>query len=389
MFKFEELTDIHLEITSNCQASCPMCPRNYRGGIPNPNLDISSWTLNDFTKIFNEELLFQIRGFYFCGNFGDPILNDDLIEMIDHAVKINPNVAVRVHTNGGARKEEWWRRLAKVMPKNHDIHFAIDGLEDTHHLYRIGTTYNVVLRNAKAFIEEGGNAVWAFIKFKHNEHQAEEAERRAKEFGFSRFVLKTSNRFVGEPKFAVYDKDGNTTHYLEPASDAQNKFIDKEFIPKIKEYLEDTKITCIALDKKEIYIDAWKKVFPCCFLGLSGVHRPPENVDITQTRNFVVRQYVDYTNRLSQNDGNDASAKSIKDILNGNEWQSINWHKEYWTGENKMIICARTCGKSEKIALSKPADQFVKTVKLEDMTKLTGDAAINNTYGIKSIDDNY
>jgi MoaA/NifB/PqqE/SkfB family radical SAM enzyme len=254
MFKFEELIDIHLEITSNCQASCPMCPRNFHGGLPNPHLTISTWTLDDFKKIFNNEVLFQIRGFYFCGNFGDPMLNDNLIDMIDYAAKINPEVAIRVHTNGGARKEEWWRRLARVMPKNHDVHFAIDGLEDTHHLYRIGTTYDTVMRNARAFIDEGGHAVWTFIKFKHNQYQAEEAEQRAKDYGFIKFILKASNRFVGAPKFDVYDKNGEITHYLEPAVDSVNKYIDKEFIPKIKEYVEDTKISCTALNKKEIYI---------------------------------------------------------------------------------------------------------------------------------------
>ena len=33
MFKFNQLRDIHLEITNACQASCPMCPRNINSGI--------------------------------------------------------------------------------------------------------------------------------------------------------------------------------------------------------------------------------------------------------------------------------------------------------------------------------------------------------------------
>jgi hypothetical protein len=202
------------------------------------------------------------------------------------------------------------------------------------------------------------------------------------------FVLKTSNRFVGEPKFDVYDKDGNITHYLEPATDSKNKYIDKEFIPKIKEFVEDTRITCSALDKKEIYIDAWKKVFPCCFLGLPQIHRPPENVSLSETKNIVVKQNLHYVNRISQNDSNDASIKSIKDILNSNEWQSINWQKEYWTGDEKMIICARMCGKSEKIPLSSPSDQFVKTVKLEDMSKLSGTDALEDAYSLKTNENN-
>ena len=40
MFKFNELKTVHLEISTRCQASCPMCPRNYHGGLENPNLKI-------------------------------------------------------------------------------------------------------------------------------------------------------------------------------------------------------------------------------------------------------------------------------------------------------------------------------------------------------------
>ena len=36
MFSFSDLENIHLEITNRCQASCPMCSRNYHGGLENP-----------------------------------------------------------------------------------------------------------------------------------------------------------------------------------------------------------------------------------------------------------------------------------------------------------------------------------------------------------------
>lgn len=38
MFNFQDLKQVHLEITTRCQASCPMCSRNYHGGLDNPNL---------------------------------------------------------------------------------------------------------------------------------------------------------------------------------------------------------------------------------------------------------------------------------------------------------------------------------------------------------------
>ena len=54
MFNFSELRQIHLEITSNCQASCPMCTRNIHGGLPNDLLQLNSWSLEQYKKIIDD-----------------------------------------------------------------------------------------------------------------------------------------------------------------------------------------------------------------------------------------------------------------------------------------------------------------------------------------------
>ena len=151
MFKFNQLENIHLEITNRCQASCPMCSRNIHGGLENPLIKNQDWTITDFKQILTTEVLQQLKGFYLCGNFGDPIINNDLIDMCSYSRDINPNLNIRLHTNGGARNTDWWKKLAKAMPKYHNVIFAIDGLADTHSLYRVGTSFNKVLENASIY----------------------------------------------------------------------------------------------------------------------------------------------------------------------------------------------------------------------------------------------
>ena len=68
------------------------------------------------------------------------------------------------------------KNLASIMRKPDKVIFAIDGLEDTNHLYRVNTNFNKIMENAKAFINAGGIARWDFIAFAHNEHQIEEAK---------------------------------------------------------------------------------------------------------------------------------------------------------------------------------------------------------------------
>lgn len=358
MFTFDELKNIHLEITNRCQASCPMCSRNYHGGLPNPLINNQDWSLDDFKKIFTEQVLHQLEGFYFCGNFGDPIINDELIDMCEYSTSINSNLYIRIHTNGSARTTEWWQKLARALPAAHNVIFAIDGLEDTHSLYRIGTQYDRIIKNAQAFIKAGGTAEWAFIKFKHNEHQVEEAEQRAKQLGFARFTQKDSARFVATDKFEVLNKEGVTEYYLEPPTNSKINFINKDTLKNYKAIVDASEIDCYVIKTKEIYIDAYRRVMPCCFLASIPYNYISPNDIASPIKKEIQEQYHELTADLGNTN---ALEKSIKDIIDSTAWQTV-WEK-YWTTK-KLITCARTCGVLKQNNISKPKDQFTKVVQL-------------------------
>jgi len=356
MFRFDDLKSIHLEITSNCQASCPMCARNHHGGLPNPLLKINEWSLEEYKTIINQEIISTVDKIYFCGNFGDPILNNFLIDMCEYTSNLNPNIHIAIHTNGGARNHEWWERLAKVMPKNHIVCFGIDGLEDTHHLYRIGTKYDQVIKNAKAFIDGGGCAEWTFIKFKHNEHQVEECRETAKKLGFSRFMLKNSSRFLVEPKYDVLDKQGNKSNVIEPSTDTKVHFISKEILQSYKKVVEEASIDCYVKNIREIYIDSYKTVLPCCWVSsIPYTYYDPEHVN-SDLSGSMLSQYK----KLIEDFGGIETLSAfngIKNIIDSQVWQTI-WDKKW--NEEKLITCARVCGKFKTVNFGQPNDQFIK-----------------------------
>ena len=109
MFNFNQLKSIHVELTNNCQAGCPMCARNNHGGLVNPNIVLSELTTEDFKKIFPEEVLKQIEHIYFCGNYGDPVLSNYLIEIVDYCKTSNNDLGIGIHTNGSLRTSDWWK----------------------------------------------------------------------------------------------------------------------------------------------------------------------------------------------------------------------------------------------------------------------------------------
>lgn len=350
MFPFTDLKQIHLEITNNCQASCPMCSRNHHGGMVNPLIKINEWSLEDFKQIINQQVLDQIEHIYFCGNFGDPMLNDDLIQMCQY-VKDHSTVSIRIHTNGSLRNKDWWKRLAQALPAEHFVIFGIDGLADTHSRYRIGTSYENILKNASEFIAAGGRAEWAFIVFEHNQHQVADAKKLASDLGFERFTTKNSSRFVGDTNFEVYDKTGNTIDVLRPPQDTVIKFIDKTTIANYKQIIAESDIECYVLKTKEVYIDAYKNLMPCCFLAAT-----PYNYSEPSSLIFELRQYaqVQYDRIVDEIGGINTLERSIKDIIESAGYHRV-WHR-YWTQE-KSIVCARTCGTNK---LSKPIDQFLE-----------------------------
>lgn len=354
MFDFSELKQIHLEITNNCQASCPMCIRNHHGGVDNPWLTLSSWTLDQFKSIITHEVLDQIDELYFCGNYGDPLLNNDLLEMCAYASNYKPDMYIRIHTNGGIRNPKWWAKLAAVLPKRHMVIFGIDGLEDTNHLYRIGADFKKIMDNASSFINAGGNAEWAFIIFKHNEHQTSTVEALAKKMGFKNFTKKNSNRFMLAEKFPVLDKNGTVVSYLEPPSVNNVVFIDRNVIKNYKEIVKNSEINCIAARTKEIYIDAFGRVYPCCFIAMIPYNYWEANIEIAHIRQEVFDQYEQLISDFGGKDAIDANVKSVRDIIDSHEYQTL-WTK-YWT-DPKLITCARTCGTNK---ISKPIDQFIE-----------------------------
>jgi MoaA/NifB/PqqE/SkfB family radical SAM enzyme len=343
MIKFSELRSVHVEITNRCQAGCPMCSRNYRGGVNNPLLKISDWTINDFKKIFNKETLTTIKQIEFCGNFGDPLINQDFHLMTEYVKDFN--IFVDVHTNGSLRNRDFWKTLPKYLSR-HRVVFGIDGLKDTHSVYRQGTDFDKIIENATAFIDAGGKAEWSFIRFKHNEHQVAQARELANLIGFDKFYTKDSSRFAFEKEYAVLDKNEKIFEVLHPPTETKIDYFDPTDIAVLRNTIENTEISCYAKHKKEIYIDAHRQIMPCCFLAAVPYDYARPGDSLYMAKQHIKNQYSNLITKL----GNTDAINGICNVIESESFQTV-W-QEYWTVK-KLWTCARVCGDS----FSKPLNQ--------------------------------
>jgi hypothetical protein len=55
--------------------------------------------------------------------------------------------------------------------------------------------------------------------------------------------------------------------------------------------------------------------------------------------------------------------RSIKNIVDSDAYQNI-WN-DMWSGQNKNIICSRSCGVHKQVEISRCTDQFLEVTKFD------------------------
>tara|TARA_B100001057_G_scaffold451664_1_gene494879 strand:+ start:3834 stop:4901 length:1068 start_codon:yes stop_codon:yes gene_type:complete len=344
VYFYEDIKTIHLEVTQNCQAACPMCDRNCNGKGVNPHINLDELSLEDCKKIFSPKFINQLDTMYMCGNLGDPIVAKDTLEIFKYFRAHNKNIWLSMNTNAGARDEVWWSDLATTFGRMGSVIFSVDGLRDTNHLYRQGVNWNNVERSMNAFIEAGGRARWDFLIFEHNQHQVEEARELSEQKGFEKFTAKKTGRFITqdskkkESHQAVDRKGKETTQLRKPDKKYQNKALQKQDIiikkyGSMDAYYDAAPIICKVKKENSLYVTAEGLALPCCWTAgrmYKWWHKDPK---VEQIWDFIPDK-----NALDARSGLD----KVFDTGIFNTIQD-SWSKPT-CGEGKLKVCAMKCG---------------------------------------------
>ena len=344
MYRYEDIKTIHLEVTQNCQASCPMCDRNMNGKGINPHINLDELSLLDCVDIFPPEFIKQLDTMYMCGNLGDPIVAKDTLEIFEYFRSHNPNMWLSMNTNAGAKNEEWWRQLAEVFGRMGAVIFSVDGLRDTNHLYRQGVVWDNVERNMRAFIDAGGRARWDYLIFEHNQHQVEEAEALANEWGCEKFMKKKTGRFITqdskkkESHQAVNRKGKETQELKKPDAKYLNKALSKQDViinkyGTMDAYYDAAPIVCKVKKENSLFITAEGLALPCCWTAGRMYKWWHKNPKVEQIWDFIPdKSVLDARKGLSKV----FDTGIFEDIQNS-------WSKPS-CGDGKLKVCSMKCG---------------------------------------------
>jgi MoaA/NifB/PqqE/SkfB family radical SAM enzyme len=256
----EQVHNLVVEATSFCNLHCPQCGRFTEDGFLAQGLQPSHLDFQTFSKAIKPGAFPNLRLVTFEGDYGDIMMHPDAKKFIEHCSSF---ANVHAVSNASMRVPQWWADLAKI--KNLTVTFSIDGLQDTNHLYRINAEWEKIINNARAFIENGGQARWKFIVFKHNQHQIQEAKKLAHKMGFVDFETVVSNRNFYGSKIWPVKIDGKFVRNLE-MTDLARSVRDKTHIVTSQLVKNNDHVTpsCEWAKFNKIYLNFKGHLLPCC-----------------------------------------------------------------------------------------------------------------------------
>jgi MoaA/NifB/PqqE/SkfB family radical SAM enzyme len=333
--KFLNISNIksaNVEISTNCNAACPLCSRNYNGYGVRDNFPLKDMSMDEFKKLMDPVLANKPFLLSLCGTYGDPAANKQCLEILEYVNTEYPHVEIILSSNASMKTISWWANLAKIS--NLKIEFALDGLADTHHIYRQNTSWQKVINNATAFIQAGGYAVWQFIQFEHNKHQFYKCKDLSRQLGFAEFKHFDDNRSNG----IAFKPDGTPfvlgTSQQQPITAPefveQEKYLQRQYELNLQhEFDRDLKVDTIECYSQEgnIYVAVNGDIWPCCWLG--------------------------GTFPLTSDSDNGWQLKKLPVIVNGLEHSleeiiaSWNYISNTWDTKEPLSTCVRTCGKCQ------------------------------------------
>ena len=326
MIRYQDIKHVELELSSYCNANCPLCPRNLFGYTYNTGYTAKHLTLAEVKQALGPEFISQLDRVTFEGNYGDPLMNPELLDIVDYI-----NKPIELFTNASMQSKTFWQKLAKTTTT---VYFALDGLSDTHSIYRQKTDYNKIIANATAFIDAGGEAIWKMIKFDHNKHQIDDCEKLSKQYGFKKYLLVDHGRNSGP----VFDDQGNLVrvlgdftgsteleHYIDIIDNGDISIQDIWDKPK-------DKVSCRTINNQSIYISSEGAVYPCCYMGFN-----PRKYGKGRWHQPVNAQIVELL------EPNNVLERPLQECI---EWFNkipACWNKKTYE-DGRLIVCDSACG---------------------------------------------
>ena len=293
LLDLSKIIDVELELSTKCNANCPLCYRNYKSfkkhyeqPIRNDERELSE-IISQLEKFPNLEYVRLV------GSVSEPTLHSNFLELCSYLK--SQKLKLEICTNGDTHKTEWWYELGKILDDTDKIYFTICGSnQKIHSHYRKNTSLQRILENVSAF--QNGNhpnkSDYAqCIKFWYNNDDLESSE-------FKNIVSVFNNIYYTETFLLkerdIYVKTDNIMDFRPPRKKADEYFK----IDTISKTLWENNLlhtaNCMVDRYNRIQIDAYGKIYPC-YLFLENSNGAEWDMDMSKIRrmDYYVCRFCD------------------------------------------------------------------------------------------------
>lgn len=175
--------EVSIDATNKCSLKCPACARQIKhsdGKVPGGDI-----SLDDFRKVAKHFDIINL-----CGSLSDASLHDNFHSLLE--ICIEEDTHLSISNAATARSYAWYLKAFNLSKKgNIEWVFAIDGLPEDSHKYRINQDGKKLYKMMQLCSSMGIKTQWNYIIFKYNENDIETAKQMARSIGVKFNLIKS------------------------------------------------------------------------------------------------------------------------------------------------------------------------------------------------------
>lgn len=253
-FNYDDILDVELELTTYCNAECPLCYRNYKSFKDHYPKNKTRKIEDVITQL---DLFKNLTDIKLVGTISEPTLYKDFFKLIRYCNY--RDLTIEICTNGDTHNSNWWEELGKLIKDKDSVYFTICGsTQELHEIYRKGTKLENILKNAKAFRKNSNTDYAQCIRFKYNDDDFNST-------AFKEIVSEFSNIYMTETYLRKDDSNYENTENLDKLLPHDENIKKMKTASKIAEtFLKKGGIAnCKAQQWKRVQINIDGEIYPC------------------------------------------------------------------------------------------------------------------------------